>query len=238
MYKVSQAVAVLLAVGLAVPLSPYLQEHAQAQSGTPQRIDWIKRGRSLVWEEKVPAKGVKMYVFYARKGQKLSLGFIDDTGVGSMDLGKYSVEPNTDPMSMTVPVTKDYTLTVINNSSKATSFRISFDLQDPKPTAKPVTAERIKLRKGEQVAELKGTLGPKKSKKYVAYVTKGNMIAVVPHDHLSSSIRVRLDGKEFDFRDSTMTEHQKVSKDHTIEIYNTGNKSTAFGFDVGFAEHG
>lgn len=98
--------------------------------------------------------------------------------------------------------------------------------------------ERIQLPKGEQVAVISGTLGAKQSKKYTAYVIKGNLICIVPSGNLSSNIRARLDGKEFDFRDSTCAEHQKQTKDHTIEIYNTGNDNTQFQFDVGFSEHG
>ncbi|MBL7818329.1 MAG: hypothetical protein JNL70_25175 [Saprospiraceae bacterium] len=99
---------------------------------TPKRIDFKKeKSNSLVWEEKVAAKASKVFVFKATKGQKLTIGFIDDTKQGSMDLGKFSIEPNTDPFQMTIDVTKDYRLSVTNNSDKATSFRISISLENP-----------------------------------------------------------------------------------------------------------
>lgn len=108
-----------------------------ATDTAPKRIDFAKEGsNALVWEEKVGANSSKVFVFYAKKGQKLSLGFIDDTNQGSMDLGKYSVEPNTDPFEMDITEEKDYRLSVSNNSDKATSFRISISLEDAKKGAK------------------------------------------------------------------------------------------------------
>ena len=98
-------------------------------SQEPERFDMAKEGPSIVWEEKMAPHSIKSFVFYAKKGQKLSLSFIDDTNQGSMDLGKYAVEPNGDPLSMIIEVPKDYTFTVTNNSDKATSFRISLSLE-------------------------------------------------------------------------------------------------------------
>lgn len=106
------------------------------------------------------------------------------------------------------------------------------------PEAQKTDTERIQLPKGEQVAVISGTLGANESKKYVAYVIKGNLICIVPSDNLNANIKARLDGKEFDFRDSTCAEHQKQTGDHTIKIYNSGSGNSAFQFDVGFSEHG
>lgn len=104
---------------------------------TPKRIDFTKeKSNSLVWEEKVAANSSKVFVFAAQKGQKLTIGFIDDTKQGSMDLGKESIEPNAAPYKSTIEVTKDYRLSVSNNSDKATSFRISLSLEDPKKPVK------------------------------------------------------------------------------------------------------
>lgn len=98
-----------------------------------ERINLAKAdSNALVWEQKVKAKSTKEFVFAAKKGQKLKLGFIDDTNQGSMDLGKVSVEPNADPLELTIQVTKDYRLSVSNNSDKPTSFRISISLETPK----------------------------------------------------------------------------------------------------------
>lgn len=91
-----------------------------------ERIDFEKEGSNhLVWEQKVAAEKSKTLVFKAKRGQTLQLGFIDDTNMGSMDFGKYSIEPNADEnFSMLIEQTKDYTFTVTNNSKKSTSFRI------------------------------------------------------------------------------------------------------------------
>lgn len=102
---------------------------AVSMAQAPKRIDFAK-STSLVWEESVAANSTKSFVFYAKKGQKLSLSMVDDTDAGSMDLGKISVEPNTDPMEMDIEVSKDYNLSVTNNTRKATSFRIAISLED------------------------------------------------------------------------------------------------------------
>lgn len=103
----------------------------------PKRIDFVKEGsNALVWEQKVAAKSSKLFVFKAKKGQKLSLSMIDDTNKGSMDLGKISIEPNADPFEMVIEVTKDYILSVSNNSSKSTSFRISISLENPQKSSR------------------------------------------------------------------------------------------------------
>lgn len=104
-----------------------------------KRIDFAKeKSNSLVWEEKVGAHKSKKFVFFAKKGQKLTLNFIDDTNKGSMDLGKVSIEPNAEGYEQTIEVTKDYNLSVSNNSDAATSFRISISLQDPPKTKSKV----------------------------------------------------------------------------------------------------
>ncbi len=107
----------------------------------PERVDFAKAGSpALVWEQNVKANGSKDFVFAAKKGQKLTLSFIDDTNKGSMDLGKVSIEPNADePFTMTIDVTKDYNFSVTNNSDKATSFRIFITLDNPKKPMKKAT---------------------------------------------------------------------------------------------------
>lgn len=116
----------------------------------------------MVWEEKVNANSAKEFVFYAKKGQKLTLGFIDDTNQGSMDWGKVSIEPNAAPLETIIEVTKDYRLSVSNNSNKATSFRISISLEDAKSTApaqsKSGKKETVRFAKGASSATLTRTI--------------------------------------------------------------------------------
>ena len=102
----------------------------------PERITFKSGQSSLVWEQKVAANSSKVFVFFAKKGDKLSLSFIDDTNEGSMDWGKVSIEPNTEPFEAPIEVSKDYRLTVSNNSPKATSFRIMIALTPPKKAKK------------------------------------------------------------------------------------------------------
>ena len=102
---------------------------ASTENKKAERIDFEKeKSNALVWEEKVAGNTTKEFVFYAKKGQKLTLGFIDDTKQGSMDLGKVSIEPNTDYKSV-IEESKDYRLSVSNNINKPTSFRISISLE-------------------------------------------------------------------------------------------------------------
>lgn len=150
---------------------------AFAQS--PKRIDFAKeKSNALVWEEKVPAKGTKNFVFYAKKGQKLTLSFIDDTNQGSMDLGKVSIEPNAAPYQSTIEVTKDYRLSVSNNSDKETSFRIFITLDDPKKDtpaqkAKNSKKETVRFAKGATSASLTRTIDASGSMDFIINAKKG-----------------------------------------------------------------
>lgn len=115
-----------------VGVSAILLLSVAAFAQSPKRIDFVKEGsNALVWEQKVAPKSSKLFVFKAKKGQKLSLSMTDDTKKGSMDLGKISIEPNTDPFEMEIEATKDYTFSVTNNSGKSTSFRIAISLETP-----------------------------------------------------------------------------------------------------------
>ncbi len=106
-----------------------------AFSQSPKRINFAK-SNSLVWEEKVAAGESRDFVFKAKKGQKLSLSFTDDTNQGSLDFGRASAEPNGDPLEMVITTTKDYTFSVTNNGDKPASFKISISLLNPKKNSK------------------------------------------------------------------------------------------------------
>jgi uncharacterized cupredoxin-like copper-binding protein len=147
-----------------------------------KRIDFVKAGsNALVWEERVAANSSKSFVFYAKKGQKLSLSMIDDTNKGSMDLGKISIEPNADPLEMVIEVTKDYTFSVSNNSNKSTSFRISISLDNAKSSAKPASTgssatnaeEEIQFPKGKITVNLKRTINANGSIDFTFHARKG-----------------------------------------------------------------
>lgn len=103
-----------------------------------ERVDFVKeKSNSLVWEQKVKPHKTKTFVFAAKKGQIVSLGFIDDTNKGAMDFGKVSIEPNSDNIfTQTIEVTKDYRFSVTNNDDKSTSFRIFITLDNPEKKVK------------------------------------------------------------------------------------------------------
>ena len=225
-----------------------------AQSGR-ERVRFARGSSSVVLKRTLnadPGFGNITFIVNARKGQIINFSvegakgiFVDLSVPKAQDpeLQSETGEPN----EYQVVKTGEHYITVVNHTGKKASFILRLQISgSPKPASKgkpPVkkaaaNIQRIRLPKGEQVADLKGTLGPKQSKKYVAYVLKGNMITIVPQGNLSSHIRVRLNGKEFDFRNSTATNHQTQSKDHIIEIYNTANQNTPYHFWIGFSQHG
>lgn len=168
---------------------------------TPKRIDFAKEGSpALVWEERVAANSSKSFIFYAKKGQKLTLSMIDDTNQGSMDLGKISIEPNADPLEMVIEVTKDYTFSVSNNSKKSTSFRIFITLEDAKPAAKASTPKptdpgsvRVQFARGESSVSLTKTIAPNGSLDFLINAKKGQMMSfTVGYDFKDSDVEAFL----------------------------------------------
>ncbi len=208
---------------------------------TPKRIDFAKEGSpSLVWEEKVAANSSKSFVFYAKKGQKLSLNFIDDTDQGSMDLGKVSVEPNGEGLEMEIEVSKDYTFSVSNNSNKATSFRISISLEDAKTTGganasagsdADAGGERVRFAAGETSTYLERNIPANNSHEFIINAKKGQTIGfTVAYDFKDSDITVYL-GEPGD-QDTSIPSAPKApqtfvvkkSGDHRLEVTNTTKK--------------
>lgn len=159
-----------------------LSAYSYAQSA--KRIDFAKEGCCLVWEEKMSPNAVKTFVFYAKRGQKLSLSLIDDTKQGSMDLGKISIEPNADPTEMPIEVSKDYTLIVSNNSSRSTSFRIMVNLEDAKSSSTESSApsdepERLRFPKGAEEMNYEKTVPANGSKHFVFGVKAGQEVGIM-----------------------------------------------------------
>ena len=210
-----------------------------ASAQTPKRIDFVKEGSpSLVWEEKVAANSSKSFVFYAKKGQKLTLNFIDDTNQGSMDLGKVSIEPNGDGLEMVIEVSKDYTFTVSNNSNKATSFRIFITLEDASTTGGASTSdgdeaagERVKFAAGETSTYLERNIPANDSHEFIINAKKGQTIGfTIGYDFKDSDITVYL-GEPGD-QDNAIPSAPKApqtfvvkkSGDHRLEVTNTTRK--------------
>lgn len=148
-----------------------------------ERIEIDKQGSVLVWEQKVAANSSKNFVFAAKAGQLLMLGFTDDTNIGTMDFGKASVEPNGDGIEYTIEVTKDYRFTVTNNSSASTSFRIYLTVDNPvKATPDQKTAaqtgpsqkETVQFAKGESSVALTRNIAASGSIDFMINVKEGN----------------------------------------------------------------
>lgn len=226
--------------GMLITLSFCLLAFAQ----TPKRIDFAKEGsNALVWEERVAANNSKAFIFSAKKGQKLTLGMIDDTKQGSMDLGKISIEPNADdPFEMVIEVTKDYTLSVSNNSKKATSFRIFITLEDVKPAAKPAvktsTSEttspnsiRVQFARGESSVMLTKTIAANGSLDFLINAKKGQTMSfTVGYDFKDSDVKAFL--TEPGMQDSSLQLEPKEPQefrlkktgDHRLTVRNTTRK--------------
>ena len=190
----------------------------------------------MVWEERVPAKGTRSFVFRAKRGQKLSLGMIDDTNEGSMDLGKISIEPNTDEtFEMEIEVSKDYYFSVTNNSRKSTSFRIFITLENkviPTKTAPlPPNTFRVQFGKGETSSSVTKTISAQGSIDFLINCRKGQTISyTIGYDFRDSDIEGFL--TEPGLQDISQTVGPKArneftvkkSGDHRLTINNTSRR--------------
>jgi hypothetical protein len=199
--------------------------HLFAQA--PERIDFKKEGSpSLVWEQKVKANGSKDFVFYAKKGQKLTLSLIDDTGVGSMDLGKVSIQPNTDGYESIVEVSKDYRLTVSNQSDKETSFRIAISLENTKKSGKTKAKasndkkETVRFAKGANSAALTRSIPASGARDFNIWAKKGQTIEfTIGYDFDDSHVQGFL--TEPGLQDIALTTGPKSP--NTFKLERTGN---------------
>jgi len=203
-----------------------------------KRIDFQKEGsNSLVWEERVAANSSKSYVFYAKKGQKLTLGFIDDTKQGSMDLGKVSIEPNADPLEMVIEVSKDYIFSVSNNTNKATSFRIFITLEDASGTSNNSStstnsnAVRVQFPRGETMTSITKEIPANGSVDFLINARKGQtMDYTIGYDFKDSDIEAFLTepGSQDISKTSGPKDRQefvvKKSGDHRLTVNNTTRK--------------
>ena len=224
--------AVLMVIGVCAVAPSFAQ--------ATKRIDFAKEGCCLVWEERVSANSSKSFVFFAKKGQNLSLSFIDDTGAGSMDLGKFSVEPNTDPMEMTIEVTKDYTVTVSNNSNKATSFRISISLEDVKsPSVSddeiPSDAERIQFPKGSIEVNLEKITPANGAKRFVFWAKAGQEIAfTVTPKNKNATLNIEFSGNDVT-PGELFTMIAPKTGDYLLQVLNADTRNQPFNLDLGIA---
>lgn len=200
-----------------------------------KRIDFAKDGCCLVWEERIPAKGFQSYFFYAKKGQKLTLSLIDDTNEGSMDLGKVSVEPNADPTEIIIEVSKEYTLTVSNNSSRSTSFRIMVNLEDVKSNAAPspaADAERLRFPQGAEEMNYEKVVPANGAKRFVFGVRRGQEVGIM--------ITPKNKGVTFDteFAGKPVATWQQFtmivdkSGDYMLEMLNASDRNQPFTLDL------
>jgi hypothetical protein len=200
----------------------------------PERIDFAKAGsNSLVWEQKVKAKGTKDFVFYAKKGQYLLLNLIDDTNQGTMDLGKATIiEPDSTfggSYETTIEVTKDYIFSVSNNSEKETSFRISISLGDPEkaapakkaaPQATTNTKETVRFAKGANSTTLTRTIAASGSIDFIVNAKKGQKMGfTVGYDFNDSDVEAFL--TEPGLQDISLTTSPK--KPNEFVLKSTGN---------------
>lgn len=204
----------------------------------PKQIDFQKEGsNSLVWEERVAANSSKSFVFYAKKGQKLSLSFIDDTKQGSMDLGKISIEPNSDPFEMVIEVSKDYIFSVSNNSNKSTSFRIFIALENASQTSNNSStstnsnAIRVQFAKGETSTSITKEIPANGSVDFLINAAKGQkMEYTIGYDFKDSDIEAFLTepGLQDISKTSGPKDRQefvvKRSGDHRLTVNNTTRK--------------
>ena len=218
-----------------------------------KRIDFAKEGsNALVWEERVAANSSRSFVFFAKKGDKLSLSFIDDTKMGSMDLGKVSIEPNEDPYEEVISVTKDYNLSVSNNSNKATSFRIFLTLEPGKVSAKKPTdvyntvnktdaadfadAERISFPSGDNESHLDRKAPASGAKRFVAWAKKGQTITVTATAPRKGSMLELSIGDKAVNGGETIEMTAVKTGDFFIQVSNYAERSEQFTLAIGITD--
>ncbi|HYE13211.1 MAG TPA: tectonin domain-containing protein [Pyrinomonadaceae bacterium] len=101
---------------------------------TAERINFEKEGSmSLVWEQMMPKGSTKTYVFRGEKDQTVSFALIEDTGKGKLNFDNFgTVDVSVIGRNQNFKLTeaRDYYFTVINESNKQTSFRISISVTD------------------------------------------------------------------------------------------------------------
>jgi hypothetical protein len=211
-----------------------------------KRIDFTKDGPSLVWEERVAANSGKEFVFYAKKGQKLTINFIDDTNQASMDLGKVSIEPNSDPYEEVISVSKDYRLSVSNNSNKSTSFRISITLEDVvmpmKPSADPLAGspapntERVKFSKDIIELNLERTVQANDAKRFVFAARQGQEVNLtVTPARKNANLMIDINNVSITKGAPFKMEIPK-SGDYTLQILNADGQAQPFTLDVSLTD--
>jgi hypothetical protein len=160
---------------------------------------------------------------------------VDDTDAGSMDLGKISIEPNTDPFEMVVEVSKDYTLSVSNNTRKPTSFRISIALEDPAVetefNANDPNAVRVQFPKGENSAYITKDSPANGSADFLVNAKKGQLLGFsVGYEGKASDVEVFLTEPHLqDITIQTGPEERKEfrikkSGDHRVTVNNMSRK--------------
>lgn len=201
---------------------------------TPKRLD-LSTSPAIVWEERVPANSRKEFVFYAKKGQKLSISMIDDTGAGSLDFGKVSIEPNAGPLTDIVPISKDYFLTVTNSSSRQATFRIGISLEDPAPTSQPAAATsaqdrdvRVRFSRGETSAQVTHRIAARGSVNFLINARRGQTLGfTVGYDFSDRDLNIYLlepGGQDFSLTAAAKEPKEfavKKTGDHTISVTNT-----------------
>lgn len=168
---------------------------------------------------------------------------IDDTKQGSMDLGKISIEPNTDePFEMVIEVTKDYTFSVSNNSNKSTSFRVFITLEDAK--SKPASSvdttlpntERIKFPAGSIEVNLEKSVLANNAKRFVFWAKAGQEISfTVTPKRKNSGLSVDFNNDEVEIGESFSVIAPKTG-DFMIQVLNASNVNQGFTLDLGIAE--
>ena len=101
---------------------------------TAERIDFEKAGSmSLVWEQMMSKGSSKTYVFRGKKTQMVSFALIEDTGKGKMNFDNFGAVDTSgvgENQQFKLTEDRDYYFTVINESGKQTSFRISISVTD------------------------------------------------------------------------------------------------------------
>ena len=146
---------------------------------------------------------------------------------------------NADPMEMTIEVSKDYKLTVSNNSNKTMSFRIAVSLKDADYSMENSEGERVKFAAGDNSASLTRDIPANGSIDFIINAKKAQKIGIqMGYESKASDIKAFL--SEPGLQDVSLSLGPETRKefvvkktgDHRLTVVNNTGKKITFSLYV------
>lgn len=105
--------------------TPAPESSNAAAAAAVERVENSADTPSLRWHVTVAANSIKDYDVPVRKGQRVSVKFLEDSRTGVVDFGKYSVEEGLEAgVEMMADSSKDHRLSIANPTGKPMIFTV------------------------------------------------------------------------------------------------------------------